>query len=226
MAGFFVTATGTDIGKTYVTAGLVRQLRSHGEAVSALKPVVSGFSRETAASDPVVLLEALGEAVTDDSIAAISPWRFAAPLSPDMAAVREGRAIAFDELIDFCRTHVENETGTMFIEGVGGVLVPLDVRHTVRDWMVALGLPVIVVAGSYLGTISHTLTALEAVTRGGLRTVALVINESADSTVPLEETIATLTRFVPGIPIVALPRGAGPKSDAAFAELRRVLHSQ
>jgi dethiobiotin synthetase len=227
MAGFFVTATGTDIGKTYVTAGLVRHLRNRGEAVSALKPVVSGFSRETVAtSDPAVLLEALGEAVTDKSIAAISPWRFAAPLSPDMAAAREGRAVEFDALVDFCRTHPESETGTEFIEGVGGVLVPLDARHTVRDWMAALDLPVIVVAGSYLGTISHTLTALEAIARSGLKTAALVINESADSTVPLAETIATLTRFMPGIPIVALPRGAGPKSDAAFVELRRVLHSK
>jgi dethiobiotin synthetase len=227
MAGFFVTATGTDIGKTYVTAGLVRHLRNRGEAVSALKPVVSGFSRETVAtSDPAVLLEALGEAVTDKSIAAISPWRFAAPLSPDMAAAREGRAVEFDALVDFCRTHLESETGTEFIEGVGGVLVPLDARHTVRDWMAALDLPVIVVAGSYLGTISHTLTALEAIARSGLKTAALVINESADSTVPLAETIATLTRFMPGIPIVALPRGAGPKSDAAFVELRRVLHSK
>jgi dethiobiotin synthetase len=226
MTGFFVTATGTDIGKTYVTAGLIRHLRGRGETVSALKPVVSGISPETlGASDPAVLLEALGKVATDKSIAAVSRWRFAAPLSPDMAAAREGRSIEFDELVAFCQEELASTKGTMFIEGVGGVLVPLDARHTVRDWMISIDLPAIVVAGSYLGTISHTLTALEALARGGLKIAALVINESVGSTVPFDETVSTLARFAPDIPIVALPR-SGPDSDAAVAELWRVLHSK
>ena len=55
-----------------------------------------------------------------------------------------------------------------FIEGVGGIMVPLDRKHTVLDWAKALGLPLIVVAGSYLGTISHTLTALRVIADAGL----------------------------------------------------------
>jgi dethiobiotin synthetase len=92
MRSYFVTATGTDIGKTYITAGILRAARAAGRPVSAIKPVLSGYSPEFAAgSDPAVLLAAMGKRVTQHNIAAISPWRFTAPLSPDMAAARENR---------------------------------------------------------------------------------------------------------------------------------------
>src|ERR1700722_12715468 len=142
MSPFFVTATGTDIGKTFVTAGLVRHLREQGSPVSALKPVMSGFDMATAAiSDAGVLLDALGELVTPEAIDRISPWRFAAPLSPDMAAAREGRAIDFDALVEHCRKEIAACRGTLFIEGVGGVMVPLDELRTVLDWMEGIGIP-------------------------------------------------------------------------------------
>ena len=217
MAAFFVTSTGTDIGKTYVTAGLLRVTRQEG--ATAIKPVASGFTTETAAtSDPVVLLEAMGEAVTEGTLARISPWRFAEPLSPDMAAAREGRVIDYDALLEFCRAGVMRARGPYFVEGVGGVMVPLDARHTVRDWMAALGLPVVLVVGSYLGTISHTLTALDVLARARLRVAALVVNESTESGVPLDETIATLRRFAGAIPIVHLRR------DAKEEEFLRLWH--
>ncbi len=225
MSAYFVTSTGTDIGKTFVTAGLIRSLREAARPVAALKPVVSGFDLATAAlSDPGVLLDALGEKLTPEALARISPWQFAAPLSPDMAAAREGRAIDFEALIGHCRATIMQEPGTLFIEGVGGVMVPLDETHTVIDWMIALGLPLIVVTGSYLGTISHTLTALDVLARAGLEARALVVNESESSTVPLDETVAALTRFVGSVPVVSIGRVKAPvgaKSD--IAKLARLL---
>ncbi len=92
MSAIFITATGTDIGKTFVTAGLIRHLRASGREVDALKPVMTGFDpAHPEASDAGVLLAALGRPVTAAEIARISPWRFSAPLSPDMAARRERR---------------------------------------------------------------------------------------------------------------------------------------
>src|SRR5450759_2627865 len=90
VSAYFVTSTGTDIGKTFVTAGLIRYLREAGQAVHALKPVVSGYDPSVVeTSDPAVLLAALGRAVSADEISSIAPWRFRAPLSPDLAAARE-----------------------------------------------------------------------------------------------------------------------------------------
>jgi dethiobiotin synthetase len=225
MTAYFVTATGTDIGKTFVTAGFIRVLRAKGEKVSALKPVVSGFDMATAAlSDPGVLLGALDAPVTPEALEDISPWRFAAPLSPDMAAAREGKALDFDSIVALCQNAIAAEMGTLFIEGVGGVMVPLDERRTVLDWMGVLGLPLIMVTGSYLGTISHTLTALDAVARAGLSVTALVINETGDGAVPVEETKAALARFHPGMMIVTIPRVKRPlDADANFAALWRAI---
>jgi dethiobiotin synthetase len=226
MSAVFVTATGTDVGKTYVTAGLIRALRGAGRPVRALKPVVSGFDAATAAvSDPAMLLAALGQVAEMEAIAAVSPWRFRAPLSPDMAARREGGMVAFDELVGFCRTAMAEEDGVLLIEGVGGVMVPLDDRHTVLDWMGALGVPVLLVCGSYLGTISHTLTALDVLARRGLDPAAVVVNESAGSTVGLAETIETLGRFTGTARLVALPRLAGP-GHPAFVELATLVRGQ
>src|SRR5580704_4604157 len=105
MSAIFVSATGTDVGKTFVTTGLIRHFLGEGRAVDANKPVVSGFDPAAlAASDHGALLAALNRPVTIPEAERISPWRFAAPLSPDMAARREGRAIDFDALTEFCRT--------------------------------------------------------------------------------------------------------------------------
>jgi dethiobiotin synthetase len=224
MTAYFVTATGTDIGKTFVTAGLIRAMRGMGLRPSALKPVVSGFDRAQAAeSDPGVLLAAMGETITEDALDRVAPWRFAAPLSPDMAAAREGREVDFTALIALCRDALRDAPGPLFIEGVGGVMVPLDRRHTVLDWMTALELPVLLVAGAYLGSISHTLTALDVLSQARLDVPALVLNDSGNNPVPLEETATTLARFT-RVPIHLIPRvdhlsGA----DEAFSRLAKKL---
>lgn len=223
MSAFFVTATGTDIGKTFVTAGLIRHLREHGKSARAFKPVVSGFDIATAAvSDPGVLLDAMDEKITPEALDRVSPWRFAAALSPDMAAAREGRALDFDAIVSACGAQPSD--GTLFIEGVGGVMVPLDARHTVLDLMAALKLPLILVAGSYLGTISHTLTALDALRRRDLTIAALVVNDSGDGAVPLDETIAAIARFAPDVPIAAIPRvKSWVNARVELAELAAIL---
>jgi dethiobiotin synthetase len=198
-------------------------LREHGKAARAFKPVVSGFDIATAAiSDPGVLLDAMAEKITPEALDRVSPWRFAAPLSPDMAAAREGKALDFDAILAACLA--EAGEGTLFIEGVGGVMVPLDACHTVLDLMAALKLPLILVAGSYLGTISHTLTALDALRRRDLTIAALVVNGSGDGAVPLDETISAIARFAPGVPIAAIPRvKSWLNARAELAELAAIL---
>lgn len=217
MSAYFVTGTGTEIGKTYVTAGLIRHLRARREPVGALKPVASGFNMaEAEASDPGILLRASGEGVAPQSIARISPWRFSAPLSPDMAAMREGRTIPYQRLIDFCREEIASAPGTLFIEGVGGVMVPLDAEHTVLDWIAALRTPVILVAGNYLGAISHTLTALDALARRDVALSAIAINETAGASVSCQDTAESITRFAPDCPIRILSRDAPALEFAAL----------
>jgi len=200
----FVTGTGTDVGKTFLSAALIRYWRADGLSAAAFKPVVSGFDPASATtSDPGALLAALGRPITD--IETISPWRFAAPLSPDMAAAREGRALDFDAIVEFSR-RVASSADRVLIEGVGGIMVPLDDRHTVLDWMSALRLPMLLVAGSYLGAISHTLTALRVLAQRNLTVAAVAVSESVAPGAPLDETVATMTRFADMIEVVGVPR--------------------
>lgn len=213
MTRLFVTGSGTDVGKTYVAEALIREFGAAGVRLRVLKPVASGFdAADAATSDSARLLAAQGLPVTAQNLDRVSPWRFAAPLSPDMAAARERRAVPFDDLLAFCRAD-EPDTLTL-IEGIGGVMVPLDERHTVLDWIAALGAPVVLVTGSYLGALSHTLTAAQALSNERLRILAIVVSESADSPVPLDATTAALTRFVAPIPVVGWPRAKGGERSA------------
>jgi dethiobiotin synthetase len=225
VAAYFVTSTGTDVGKTFVTAGLIRTLRVANQAVSALKPVVSGYdSSVVETSDPAVLLAALGRPVAADEVERIAPWRFRAPLSPDLAAAREGRGIAFDELIAFSRAAIDNTKGILFIEGVGGIMVPLDGTRTVLDWMAALNIPLLLVVGGYLGTISHTLTALDVISQRKLVIAAIVVSESERNPVELDDTVASIARFSGGVEVIGLPRlPAGIKQHPAFARIAALL---
>jgi dethiobiotin synthetase len=176
-----------------------------GRTVEAIKPVVSGFDPARAAdSDPGVLLRALGVPVNAEAVERIAPWRFRAPLSPDLAAQREGRSINVDAVIDFCQGAVQHRRDLLLIEGVGGIMVPLDGERTVLDVMMALRLPVILVTGSYLGTISHTLTALDSLFRRDLDVLAVIVSETVGSPVSLDDTVAAIARFAE--PVLALPR--------------------
>jgi len=213
MKSFFITSSGTEIGKTLVTAALCHQLRQAGHTVQALKPVISDFRDGDPETDSAVLLNALGLPTTPENIEQMSPWRFAAPLSPDMAAAREGRTINFDALVAHCRAAADKPGDVLLIEGVGGVMVPLTHDKMVRDWMAAMGAPALLVVGSYLGTISHTLSAADALLMGDVPLKAVIVSTSEESPVPVEETAETLSRFLDGVPVVTMPRLDGDKSN-------------
>ena len=205
MSAIFITGTGTEVGKTFVAASLIRHLRQMGRSVEAIKPVVSGFDPDhPAASDPAILLNALGFPATLPNIERISPWRFRAAMSPDAAARQENRRIDVEEVVAFCQSAIKQRQEILLIEGVGGIMVPLDEQRTILDVMMALQLPLILVAGSYLGTISHTLTALDALFRRDLSVLAVIVSETSGATVPLAETVAEIGRFAE--PVIGLPR--------------------
>lgn len=222
MTGVFVTATGTDVGKTYVLTRLVAELRERGAVPRVLKPLVTGFDAQAPdASDTGRLLEALGRPVTAAELDAASPWRFAAPLSPDRAAERERRHIDFAALVDACRPRTRDET--TLVEGIGGVMVPIDAEHTVLDLIAALGLPAVLVTGSYLGSLSHTLTSALALAARDVELAAVVVSESEDAALPLAEQRDTLERHLPGTRVIVCARGARRTEPALLDVLGTAL---
>ncbi len=205
MKRFFIAGTGTGIGKTLVTTALVWQLRQQEKRVTALKPVISGFEPNDPESDTSLILQSLG--VDPQSLDSVSPWRFTAPLAPNLAAAREGKKLDMHEIAGFCRDHEKPETDILLVEGAGGVMSPLSDHHTMLDWIETLGWPVILVAGSYLGSISHTLTAAEALKGRSAALHTVVVSESSPSEVAIADTVDSLVKFLHmDIPVVTLPR--------------------
>ncbi|MDG6095421.1 dethiobiotin synthase [Acetobacter sp. AN02] len=161
-AGVFVTGTDTGVGKTFVSACLVR-------AWNALywKPLQTGLADE--AGDTPVVRE-LAQ-LTPDRI--ILPFAgFAAPLAPDAAAALEGVSIQPDDI----RLPLQDIGTPLVVEGAGGVLVPVAPGVMMADLMQRFGLPVVLVARSGLGTISHTLLSLAELRRRGIAVLGVVLN--------------------------------------------------
>lgn len=221
MPALFVTGTGTDIGKTYISCALIRALRARGAAVDAFKPVVSGFDpRDAAGSDPSRLAAALGD---PGAVLRIAPRRYRAPLAPNIAARLEGQVLALDDMvIDAVARAAELRDGLLLVEGAGGVMSPLTDGETNLDMITALGAPVLLVAGSYLGAISHVLTALVALRAARAEVAAVVMSESLDAP-DLAQTAEALAPFLSGAPLFLAPRGeswdAGVLADHLLATL-------
>lgn len=208
MTGIFVTATGTEIGKTFVSSHL---LSAHKETFLPSKPIISGWPEkydDVENTDTALLLKASGYPLTAQNIEMISPWRFALPLTPDMAALKEGRGIDIEALLDFCKRREQlahDQNKLHLIEGVGGLMSPIWGRFTNLEWIKALNYRCILLTGSYLGSISHTLCTLKVLAHEKVSVAALVVNETKASTVPLQETCDYYEKHVE-CEVIALPR--------------------
>jgi dethiobiotin synthetase len=179
--GFFVTGTGTEVGKTVVAAVLANDLRRQGSAVAVFKPAVTGLE-EPGETDHALLRRAAGSQQSDEEIA---PYRYRPPASPHLAAAQAGEEIDPERLRSSAQSAAAG-ADVLVCEGVGGLLVPLSWRlsaamrnkianYLVRDLAVDLELPMIVAASPGLGTINHTLLTLESARAVGLDVAAVVL---------------------------------------------------
>ena len=155
---FFITGTSTGIGKTVVTASLVRALCLRGVDAVAAKPFASGCTPDSDWRDDDAQL-LVAAARPREPLSVISPHRFTHPLAPATAAELENRSIPLAATIgamhDLATRHE-----VLLVEGVGGAAVPLQGEYLVSDFARDLGAPVIVVASSALGTVNHTLLTI------------------------------------------------------------------
>ena len=180
--GFFVTGTGTEVGKTVVAAALARTLAASGKRVAVFKPAVTGLD-EPGEPDHALLRRAARSEQSDGEIA---PYRYGPPASPHLAAAQAGEEIDPSRLRQAARAAAAGAE-QIVCEGVGGLLVPLmsrvspamreelDSPYLVRDLAMDLGLPLLVAASPELGTINHTLLTLEVARAAGLEVCAVVL---------------------------------------------------
>lgn len=157
MNGVFVTGTDTGVGKTTVSAWITRSWNA-----DYWKPVQSGTIEGL---DADVVREVAPAATIFPST-----YSMKAPLSPHEAAALENVTISLDAF------RLPQTKRPLVVEGAGGALVPLNDRMMMADLMAVLGLPVVVVARSGLGTINHTLLTIEALRHRGLTIAGVILS--------------------------------------------------
>jgi dethiobiotin synthetase len=218
--GLFITATGSDVGKTTVTAALAAALHALHVRVGVCKPIASGctprrgfpaapLNDDYVSPDAEVVARAAGLDPADPSLLPfIAPLRYAAPTSPALAAAIERRpadwhrvAAAFD--------YWQENADLLLVEGAGGWYVPLE--NPPHDFMIAdlaavLRLPVLMVTTAELGTLNHTLLTMHAIREKNLPVIGLVINRvppEKGRSIVTTSNLAELPRLT-GVPLRAV----------------------
>ncbi|MFN3314304.1 MAG: dethiobiotin synthase [Hyphomonas sp.] len=216
MPAYFVTATGTDIGKTYVSAALLSAWRRRGLSTVAVKPVMSGFGEDALEqSDAGRLITAMGGVVTAETVSDVCLYRLEPPLAPNIAMRLAGVTQDYGAIVRFCRSRLDRPAHIHLIEGAGGIMSPLTDDTLQLDLMRALGLPVLLVTAPYLGSISHTLTAIDALAAAGLTLAALIVSEPVPQSADLALFADEVSRFRP-CNVALIPHG-GSAGDLAAA---------
>ena len=176
MRRIFITATDTDAGKTYVTASLLRALKTAGRDVIGLKPIASGSEGAAISPDVAALLKA--QDLADSAAANINLYSFNAALAPSQAAAEEGQNIDLQELVKWCEQQAEGHDISL-IEGVGGLMVPLAEDYLVCDWLDDMpDCEVLLVVRTRLGGINHALLTLDKLQRMGRSPRWIVLNDA------------------------------------------------
>jgi dethiobiotin synthetase len=192
MRGCFVTGTDTGVGKTVLAAAMLAALRADGVRVAAFKPVVTGLDEPEPGrpADHELLGAAAGL-----SPGAVAPQTFGPAVSPHLAAELAGTTVDPAAAIAAARA-AGASADALVVEGIGGLLVPLTTSFTIRDFAVALGLPLVIAARPGLGTISHTLLTIEAARAAALDVRAVVLTPWPERPSAMEqsnrETIAAM----------------------------------
>lgn len=215
----FISATDTDAGKTYVSAGLVRALRAAGRDAVAMKPIASGLERGPDGpfnADLVALAEAAEDALP---AADLNTYCFDPPIAPHRAAALAGVEI---ELAPIKAAYARATAlhSDVLVEGVGGFAVPLSPTLMLADLVRALELPVLLVVGVRLGCINHALLTAAAIRAAGLQLRGWVANHVDPSMPEAQASIDAIALRI-GAPLLTTLTHAG--NEAEFVGLAAAL---
>jgi dethiobiotin synthetase len=188
--GIFLTGTDTAVGKTLITGALARYLSRRGLSVGVMKPIETGIvDHASEQSDTARLVTA---AASQDDLRLVNPFSFPQPTAPSAAARQAAHTIEL-AAITRCYGTLAARHHVTLVEGIGGLLVPVGDTWDVRDLIIELDLPVIVVGRTALGGINHARLTMEALRARHLRILALVLNRTRPVSSDLEQTQETTT---------------------------------
>ena len=192
---FFITGTDTEIGKTYVTCALLRDLCARGLKPVGYKPMACGDR-----SDPRAMRDALGDPTL--SLDLINPIYLRAATAPYIAAELEQKTLSLDTLTAGYE-ELAKHYSPVLVEGAGGWEAPLAPGLTMADLAVALGLPVVLVVGNKLGAVNHAIMTVQGIRARGLTCCSIVLNHMGEQWDAASVTNRRLIEEFTGVPVRA-----------------------
>lgn len=218
--GYFVTGTDTAVGKTLIAAALLEVAKMHGQQVVGMKPVAAGCehgSDRLYCHDSESLRRASNVQVSADLI---TPYAYAAPVAPHLAAEIEQRPIRLEPIMAAFE-QLKDKSDVIIVEGAGGLVVPLAAEFDTADLAHAFGLPVILVVGMRLGCLNHALLTQRAIAAHGLEFAGWVANCIDPDMLLRDENIAALEQRLqaPLLGVVPFLDNIRSCTAAAFLDL-------
>ena len=191
MKPLFVTATDTDIGKTYVCAGLAYALKKSGIDVGIMKPFACGVKQKIgfSSNDLTILTNA---AMVDDAEDIINPFFFPIPASPYTAAKNLGVKIDVEHVME-CFRKLDQIHDIVLVEGIGGIMTPILKEYAIIDLIKDLMANTIIVTSSKIGTVNHTVLTCNMCKNMNIPIKGLIINNFDSTGYPISELERDLT---------------------------------
>jgi len=189
----FVTGTDTGVGKTFTITQLLRLLRAAGKSCAGFKPICCGDR-----DDAELLLTASSNGLTIDEI---NPLWLKTPAAPLTAAQVEEVEIDIDLLLAALRA-LQQRVHYVFVEGVGGWLVPIRADYFISDLAAEMGFPVLVVAQNRLGCLNHTMLTVRSIANQGLHCAGIALNNRLGETDIAVTTNAQILEKIVDIPVL------------------------
>ena len=193
LKSYFVTGTDTGIGKTFFTAGLAHAMKASGIDVGVMKPFATGIPQKTGykSEDVQILADASG---TKDDEGLINPYFFPIPASPYMAANKMNAVIDVRVVLDGFEK-LQSLHDVVLVEGIGGIMTPILKDYCVADMIKDMDLEALVVTGSRIGTVNHTLLTCDACKKYGIKARGIIINNFDSAGYDISDLAADLTNL-------------------------------
>jgi len=200
--GVWIVGTDTDVGKTHISAQLLRFLSQKIDIVP-MKPIQTGATQGRA-PDLDACLQNAQMIPSSKEYSYMAPYLYEPACSPHLAARLSNQKITIEYIVS-CAQNLWLQHEALLIEGSGGLLVPINEQQTMFDLVKTIRLPIVLVARGSLGTINHTLLSLSLLQKADLEIAGVIINDAqgpASDAFIREDNPATIASFG-NVPILA-----------------------
>jgi len=185
LKSLFITGTDTDVGKTYITAGLTIMLRKMGVDVGVMKPFAAGVAQKKGyKSEDVEILSK--SAQTHDPENLVNPQFFPIPASP-YTAWKKLKIKPKIPLVLSSFKKLSDMHEMVLVEGVGGILTPILKDYYVTNLIKDMKIPTIIVSRSKVGTVNHTLMTVKMCEKYKIPIKGIIINNFDDDGYPINQ---------------------------------------